>query len=153
MIVLMNCHRVLPGLFVGPDPREAADLEALRSLKVTAILSLQTEDDLRDRGIRWEEKAARAVGLAFWNLPVIDFDSADLQHKLPECVSALDGMIKAGHCVYVHCTAGVSRSPTVVVAYLHRCLAWPLEQATAHVTETRNCCPNQEAIRHAHWPG
>ncbi len=148
----MNCHRVLPGLFVGPDPREAADIEALRSLEITAILSLQTEDDLRDRGTGWEKKAARAAGLAFRNTPVTDFDSADLQQKLPECVSALDGMIKAGHSVYVHCTAGVSRSPTVVVAYLHRCLAWPLAQAMAHVTGTRNCCPNQDAIRHAPWP-
>jgi len=45
-------------------------------------------------------------GLAFRNMPITDFDSADLQHKLPGCVSALDGMIKAGHSVYVHCTAG-----------------------------------------------
>lgn len=148
----MICHRVLPGLFVGPDPRDGADFEALRSLEITAILSLQTEDDLRDRGVGWEAKAARAAGLAFRNMPVTDFDSADLQRKLPECVSVLDGMLKAGHSVYVHCTAGVSRSPTVVVAYLHWCLAWPLTRALAHVTETRDCCPNSEAISRAEWP-
>ncbi len=74
----MNCHRVLPGLFVGPDPRDSADFEALRLLKITAILSLQTNDDLRDRGLGWEQKAARAAGLDFLNIPVTDFDSADL---------------------------------------------------------------------------
>ncbi len=152
MVRAMNCHRVLPSLFVGPDPREDADLEALGSLKITAILSLQTSDDLRDRGVGWEEKAARAVGLAFRNVPVTDFDSADLQRKLPECVSTLDGMVKAGDSVYVHCTAGVSRSPTVVVAYLHWCLGWPLARALAHVKAIRDCYPNSEAIRHAHWP-
>jgi len=149
----MNCHRVLPSLFVGPDPREGADFEALRSLAITAILSLQTSDDHRDRGVGWEEEAARAAGLDFLSIPVTDFDSANLRHKLPECVKALDQMLKAGHSVYVHCTAGVSRSPTVVVAYLHRCLAWPLAQALSHVTEIRDCCPNSEAIRHANWPG
>jgi len=149
----MNCHRVLPNLFVGPDPREVADFEALRSLKITAILSLQTEDDLRDRGLGWEQETGRAAAMDFLNMPVTDFDSADLQRRLPECVRALDGMLKAGHSVYVHCTAGVSRSPTVVVAYLHRCLAWPLAQALSHVTEIRDCCPNSEAIRHANWPG
>ncbi len=126
---------------MGPDPRDSADLEALRSLTITAILSLQTKDDLRDRGVGWEEKAARAAGLDFLNMPVTDFDSADLQHKLPECVKALDGMLKAGHSVYVHCTAGVSRSPTVVVAYLHWCLAWPLAQALAHVKRFATAAP------------
>jgi protein-tyrosine phosphatase len=145
----MNCHRVLPSLFVGPDLREEADFETLRSLKITAVLSLQTKDDLRDRGVGWEQKAARAAGLHFLNLPVTDFDSADLQRKLPECVRGLDGLLKAGHSVYVHCTAGVSRSPTVVVAYLHWRLAWPLAQALAHVKEIRDCCPNSEAIRRA----
>ena len=149
----MNCHRVLPNLFVGPDPREGADFEALRSLKITAVLSLQTKDDLRDRGPGWEQKAAGAAGLDFLNVPVTDFDSADLQRKLPECVRALDGMLKAGHSVYVHCTAGVSRSPTVVVAYLHWCQAWPLARALAHVKKIRECCPNSEAIRHADWLG
>jgi protein-tyrosine phosphatase len=89
----------------------------------------------------------------FLNMPVTDFDSADLQRRLPECVRALDGMLKAGHSVYVHCTAGVSRSPTVVVAYLHWCLEWPLAKALAHVKKIRDCCPNSEAIRHANWPG
>jgi hypothetical protein len=69
----MNCHRVLPSLFVGPDPGEGEDLKALGSLKITAILSLQTNDDLRDRGFEWEEKATRAVGLDFLNLPVTGF--------------------------------------------------------------------------------
>lgn len=149
----MNCHRVLPDLFVGPDPRDSADFEALRSLKITAILSLQTKDDLRDRGFGWEREAARAAGLDFLNMPVTDFDSADLQHKLPECVKALDQMLKAGHSVYVHCTAGVSRSPTVVVAYLHWCFEWPLARAFSHVKKIRDCCPNSEAIRRANWPG
>ena len=118
-----------------------ADLEALRSLKVTAILSLQTTDDLRDRGVEWEEKAGAGGGLDFLNMPVTDFDSADLQHKLPECVKALDQMLKAGHSVYVHCTAGVSRSPTVVVAYLHWCLEWPLARGVVPCKEDSRLLP------------
>jgi protein-tyrosine phosphatase len=147
----MKWDRVMPGLFVGPDPREEADFDALRAVKITAILSLQTKDDLRDRGIEWEERSALRAGLTFRSVPVTDFNTADLQHKLPACVSALDGMLKAGHSVYVHCTAGVSRSPTVVAAYLHWCLGWPLRRALTHMEETRNCAPNSNAIRGAVW--
>jgi protein-tyrosine phosphatase len=149
----MKWDRVMPGLFVGPDPREEADFEALKAAKITSILSLQTKDDLRDRGIEWEERSALKVGLAFRSVPVTDFNSADLQRKLPDCVSVLDGMLKAGHSVYVHCTAGVSRSPTVVAAYLHWCLGWPLRRALTHLEETRNCAPNSDVIRAAIWAG
>lgn len=148
----MKFDRVMPSLFVGPVPRDASDFEELRSLKITAILSLQTEDDLRDRGPGWERKSAAVVGLAFRNVPVQDFDSADLRRKLPECVFALDGMLKAGHSVYVHCTAGVSRSPTVVAAYLHWCLDWPLRRALAHLRKARHCSPNSAVIGDAEWP-
>ncbi len=142
----------MPNLFVGPDPRALSDFEALREMKITAILSLQTAADLRDRGRGWEERSAWAAQLVFRNVPVKDFDSADLQRKLPDCVSALDGMLKAGHSVYVHCTAGVSRSPTVVAAYLHWRMAWPLEKALDQLKKTRNCSPNGEVIRRAARP-
>jgi protein-tyrosine phosphatase len=148
----MKWDCVMPGLFVGPDPRDEADFDALKAVKITAILSLQTKDDLRDRGIEWEEKSALRAGLVFRRVPVTDFNATDLQHKLPDCVSVLDGMLKAGHSVYVHCTAGVSRSPTVVAAYLHWCLGWRLERALIHLEETRNCSPNSDVIRAATWP-
>ncbi len=148
----MKWDCVMPGLFVGPDPREDADFDALKAANITAILSLQTNDDLRDRAVDWEERSARAAGMAYRNVPVTDFDSANLRRKLPECVVALNQMLRAGHSVYVHCTAGVSRSPTVVAAYLHWCLDWPLEEAVSHLKGIRACTPNWEAINRARWP-
>jgi protein-tyrosine phosphatase len=148
----MKCDCILPNLLVGPDPRDDEDFKTLRSLKVTAILSLQTEEDRKEDGIEWERSVATEAGLTFGSVPVTDFDLADLKRKLPDCVLALDRMLKAGNTVYVHCTAGVSRSPTIAAAYLHWCLAWPLEQALAHVQTARICCPSSEAIRGARWP-
>jgi len=40
-------------------------------------------------GIEWEERAALLAKLMFWSAPVRDFDTADLQRKLPECVALL----------------------------------------------------------------
>jgi protein-tyrosine phosphatase len=152
VLLAMDCHRVTPNLLVGSYPLDSEEVEELRSAGITAILSLQTDEDLGQRGIDWERKAALAANLTFRSVPVRDFDTAELQQKLPSCVELLDRMLKAGHTVYLHCTAGVNRSPTVAAAYLHWCLAWPLERALAHVREVRDCSPNAEAIRRARWP-
>jgi len=143
----MDCDRIASNLFVGSCLLDAKELKELRSLGVTAIVSLQTEQDMGKRGIEWEQKASFAAGLAFRSVPVRDFDTADLQRKLPECVMALDRMLKAGRTVYLHCTAGTGRSPTVAAAYLHWCLAWPLERALAHLRDARDCSPNAEAMK------
>ena len=148
----MDCDRIASNLLVGSCLLDRKEVEELCLLGVTAILSLQTDEDMGKRGIEWEEKAALAVKLAFQSVPVRDFDTADLQRKLPECVMALDRILKAGHTVYLHCTAGTGRSPTVAAAYLHWCLAWPLERALAQVRHARDCSLDVEAIRSARWP-
>jgi protein-tyrosine phosphatase len=48
--------------------------------------------------------------------------------------------------VYLHCTVGTGRSPTVAIAHLYRCRAWKLDEASAYVTGRRQCSPNLEAI-------
>lgn len=151
-VPVLDCDRVTCNLLVGSYPLDSKEVEELRSVGITAILSLQTNEDLAERGIEWEKDAALAANLSFQSVPVSDFDAEDLQRKLPKCVVVLDRMLKAGHTVYLHCTAGAGRSPTVAAAYLHWCLAWPLEQAVAHVHEIRACSPNVEAIRRTRWP-
>jgi atypical dual specificity phosphatase len=145
----MNYDRIAKNLFVGASLHDAKEIEHLRSLGITAILSLQSEEDTGQQGLEWEKDTAAAAEMGFRNVPVNDFDTADLQRKLPKCVLALDEMLKAGHVVYLHCTAGASRSPTVAAAYLHWCLAWSLEQALVCVCEARYCSPDAGAIRGA----
>jgi protein-tyrosine phosphatase len=148
----MRVGRVLPNLVVGPDPW---DVEAFRQLiaeHVTAILNLQTDEDLEKRGTVWEENLVRLAGVDICRVPVRDFDEADLQRRLPRCVAELDRLLKARHTVYVHCSAGVSRSPTVVAAYLHRHSGMLLEEALASVQAVRYCSPNADVIRNARWP-
>jgi protein-tyrosine phosphatase len=128
----MKCDRVNPHLFVGAAPLAENDFHQLKALGVTAILSLQTEEDGQEGAIDHERIAASEVGLSFTNLPVTDFDRLDLLWKLPKCVAAIERMVAAGDTLYLHCTAGVNRSPTVAVAYLHQCLQWPLEEALEH---------------------
>jgi protein-tyrosine phosphatase len=145
----MKCDRVIPHLFLGAAPLSDDDFQQLKALNVTAILSLQTEEDGQEGAIESERSAAVEAGISFTNLPVTDFDRLELRWKLPKCVATVGRILAAGDTLYLHCTAGVNRSPTVVVAYLHKCLQWSLEEALEYIRGYRNCCPDEDVIRRA----
>jgi len=149
----MNFDCVLPNLYVGSDPRDPEDFRKLKSAGVTAILGLQCDDERANGGIERERADANEAGLLFHGIPVMDFDTRCLERKLPDCVEALDSMLKQGQNVYIHCTAGTTRSPTVAAAYLHRRMGWPLQKSLAHLRTVRQCTPNWQAIRRVPWAG
>lgn len=142
----MKCGCVLPNLFVGPAPNDEADFKQLQAMKITAILSLQTEEDVMN-GFENCRRAASERGFTFHNAPVADFDRADLRRKLRDCVARLNNLLENGDVVYLHCTAGVTRSPTVAAAFLHWKQGWTLNQAITHLANVRNCYPDAEIIR------
>ena len=49
--------------------------------------------------------------------------------------------------VYLHCTVGINRSPTVAIALLAGPLGMGYERAVEHVTERRRVVPEHDAIR------
>ncbi len=145
----MDYSKILPRLYLGSCPGSTADVDALRRIGITAIVSLQTEEDLEYWGIDGDRLAAhyRKLGIEVRRVPVRDFSPEDLRRELPRCVDVLDELLRSGHTVYVHCNAGVNRSPSVVIAYLHWIEQWDLEQALAHVRACRDCDPYLEAIQ------
>ena len=149
----MDYAQILPHLFVGSYPGAIEDVAELRrECGITAILNLQTDEDICSRNIPWQALEAhyRACGIFLCRVPVRDEVTA-LREKLPECVRVLDGLLRAGYTVYLHCTAGAGRSPTVGVAYLHRCWDWNLDTALAYVKQRRSSAPSLEAIQQALW--
>ncbi|MBL8151794.1 MAG: dual specificity protein phosphatase family protein, partial [Blastocatellia bacterium] len=48
--------------------------------------------------------------------------------------------------VYVHCTAGLNRSPTVTIAYLYLYRGFSLENAISKMRDSRYCEPYPELI-------
>lgn len=150
---MIDYNRILPQLFVGTFLESAHEVEMLRRQEgVTAVLNLQTDEDIREFFGEPLEALYATGGVSLCRVPVRDFDSSDLQQRLPECVRALTRLLEEGHTVYLHCTVGANRSPTVAIAYLHRSLGWDLDSAVKHVKECRCCAPNVDAIRQADWP-
>jgi len=148
----VDFDQILPHIFVGGCPRTAEHIDQLKSdVGITAVLNLQTEEDFDYWGIDWSDMADlyREADVEVRRTPVRDFDADALRRHLPKCVQALDGLLKDGHTVYVHCSAGINRSPSTVIAYLLWVEQWDWERAIDHVTSHRHCDPYLDVIRAA----
>jgi protein-tyrosine phosphatase len=99
--------RVLPHLYLG-NMRDASDLEVLERLGVRYVLNVTSKPPVYQLSPRIHYKQLEAADNSFQNLRQFfeeAFDFIDL---------ARDN--QSG--VLVHCQAGISRSPTIAVAYL-----------------------------------
>lgn len=77
-----------------------------------------------------------------------DSDDADISQYFEEAHRFIAAHLLEGHGVFVHCTAGVSRSATLVTAYLMMEYKWPLLQALTLVKERRPCIrPNDGFVK------
>ena len=145
----VDFNQVLPTVYVGSFPQTPRDIDRLdRELGITGVLNVQTDEDYAIQGCDWESLADyyASKSIEVRRVPIVDFDSEDLSDCLPEAVQALGELLRAKHLVYVHCTLGVSRSSTVVVAYLHWIIKLGLEEAMDHVLHCRRCLPDIDAV-------
>lgn len=145
-------HFITEQVVVGSQPMTAGDVDKLADIGVTCILNLQQDKDLAYWKVDFNEISSRAAarGVDLVRTPAVDFDPNSLRATLPSAVAALERAHASGHKVYVHCTAGLGRSPAVAIAFLYWCSDHlNLDDAYSYLTTIRPCGPNKEAIRGA----
>jgi protein-tyrosine phosphatase len=146
---MVSFSQILEQLYVGSHPEIIDDFEILKSrCGITAVLNLQTDEDLEGRGLEW-----LALEASYNNFDIIpqriqmrDFDYEDQRKTLPDAVKALARLLSAGQIVYLHCNAGQGRSPLVAMAYLYWCRGLSSKDAVKHVKERRACSPTTELL-------
>lgn len=121
----VDLAQITPQLYVGARPW-ADDWKRFQELGITVFVSLQAE---REPAAPW-----RAAEGYLW-LPTVDGDSPSLA-QLELGVAFIDQAIRAGRKVFVHCFAGVGRSPLLCAAYLVTQGLHP-EEAIEKVEEAR----------------
>jgi hypothetical protein len=114
-------------IFIGPRRSALVPLEELQEAGVTAIVNCSKRVPCRHRPV-----------LNYCQVAINDVDAADILSYLPGATLFLQSYLSQGHSVLVHCEAGVSRSSTVVVAYLMRYRAMSREDAYRHVQARRS---------------
>ena len=145
---MINYDQILPELYVGSYPGCRDDIDVLKRVcGITAVLNLQTDDDLRDKGLDWPSLEASYRSIEVRRVPMRDGDHGDQRRMLPEGVRALAGLLASGRTVYLHCNAGVGRSPLVAMAYLYWCRGWTPAEAMRYVEERRPCSPYRDLLQ------
>ena len=140
---------MLPNLLVGEyvTPDDAEWLR--RERRVTAVLCLQDDADMAGKRLDLMElrRAYDVVGVAFHHRPVPDGDNRVLAAQLDEILTLLHDLLSRGATVYLHCSAGLNRAPTVAVAYFHVHQGLSLAAACDFVKARRPCVPYMEVLR------
>jgi len=141
--------QILPHLFVGSHPRTIADIERLRrQARITAVLNIHTDEDMTAVLLDFPPLEAhyKTCRVTLRRVPMLE-QQPELRAKLCACIDALNELLAEGHTVYLHCTAGIGRAPTVAIGYLHHCLGWEWDEAVFHVKQLRQCNPHLDALR------
>lgn len=126
-------------IFIGSAPQGEVDVARLKTMSVTAVLSLQSDADFKYHRINITDlqRAYDENDILLQRFPIIDFDEQDLGKKLAAPVHALHKMLEAGYRVYVHCNAGVCRAPATVLTYLCHYRGMTVEQGLRYIRDNR----------------
>jgi len=139
------------GIFIGSFPNDETDILHLKNQGVSAVLNLQTLYNLKSFGIDWKNnlKLFYVNGIVVAkNVPVNDSSEDTYCQDIFQAAQYLNDMINNKNLrVFIYDQSGVSRSPSVVMAYLtlfKKVQFWnyvPLVESIllSHYPE---CCPN-----------
>ncbi|KAL7059121.1 hypothetical protein AAHC03_013074 [Spirometra sp. Aus1] len=100
--------RVLPYLYLG-NYQDATNLPLLKKLGVTHILNVT-----QDLPLAFE----KTHSFQYLRLPALDCAEQNIYPLFEKAINFIDGAREVGGVVLVHCFAGISRSASIVMAYM-----------------------------------
>eukprot|EP00668_Euglena_longa_P042012 GGOE01055367.1.p1 GENE.GGOE01055367.1~~GGOE01055367.1.p1 ORF type:complete len:189 (-),score=27.99 GGOE01055367.1:450-1016(-) len=124
--MMMSICEILPrSLFLG-GISDAICKETLEAQKITHILSLTMKADQ----IIQQDVTHKHV-------PMEDSADEDIASHFDECFSFMTATQEAGGRLLIHCQMGISRAPTIVIAFLMKHHHYSLANALTHVKAKR----------------
>ncbi|XP_005417376.2 dual specificity protein phosphatase 5, partial [Geospiza fortis] len=117
---------ILPFLYLG-SAYHASKCEFLANLHITALLNVsrKSSESFKDQYCyKW--------------IPVEDSHTADISSHFQEAIDFIDQVRRAGGRILVHCEAGISRSPTICMAYLMKTRKLRLDEAFDYIKQRRS---------------
>ncbi len=101
-----------------------------------------SHDDLKLNGIKTviDMRDDRRDALpcdTYYNFPIEDSPKIDISGIIVEVCEIIHKELSIGRPVYVHCAAGISRSTTIIIAYLMKYMNMSYDNAYAYVKDKR----------------
>ncbi|XP_053244062.1 dual specificity protein phosphatase 13-like [Podarcis raffonei] len=133
-----HVDQVWPNLYLG-DAWAARSKAILQSLGITHILNAADGPYNINTGARYY----RDLPVVYYGVQAFDDTSFDISVFFQDAANFIHNALKAtGGKVFVHCAMGLSRSATLVLAYLMIHENLTLVEALKSVDSNRGICPN-----------
>uniref|UniRef100_A0A0N5AAC6 protein-tyrosine-phosphatase n=1 Tax=Syphacia muris TaxID=451379 RepID=A0A0N5AAC6_9BILA len=125
--------KILPFLYLGSE-QDALDSSVLNKFNIQYIINISVNCP--------QPEAVKQEG-HFMRIPINDSYGEKLLPYFEDAFKFLDKVKEIGSTVLIHCLAGISRSPTLAIAYVMKKYRWPAEKAYRFVKEKRpSVAPN-----------
>ncbi|XP_078392014.1 dual specificity protein phosphatase 10-like [Cetorhinus maximus] len=118
---------IVPFLYLGNE-RDAQDLAKMRQLNVGYVINVTTHLPLYH---------AQVGNVRYKRLPATDNSKQNLRQYFEEAFEFIEEAHRSGKGVLIHCQAGVSRSATLVIAYLMKHTLMTMTDAYKYVKGKR----------------
>ncbi|KAH7109958.1 protein-tyrosine phosphatase-like protein [Dactylonectria macrodidyma] len=124
-----------PFLYLGPCSA-ASSSSFLTSNGIIAVISIGSTP------------SEKVDGVTYHRISMADSPSSSISEAIKTTNTIIDSVAEADGKVLVHCSAGISRSPTLIAAYLMSRQDMSLKEALGAIVSARPAvCPNPGFIR------
>jgi protein-tyrosine phosphatase len=131
---------VTPDLAVG-DIKAGKDLKQLLKNDIDVVVAAVPKMPL-------ESDTYINHGMSLFHIPLFDIPKQDILQWFHDSCDFIQAHHESGRKVLVHCMAGISRSVSLVMAYLIRKNGWNVEETLRFVRKRRPCAnPNQGFLK------
>ncbi len=130
---------IVPGLFIGDiysitGNYKTLEQDVLDILKIDIVISVLSEEEYEDHLLTHEEFDSKI----WWHRFVVEDDPTEkVSDHFLTVHAIISQALKGNKHVIVHCKAGMSRSPTFVIAYLMIENGWHYEETLAYIKKKR----------------